>query len=471
MTHQGERLSRPRARARAGVDIRALAFAAHRLGGLTSLAEVTSVGAHLAREVLDAHAVAVCRIEQDSSRPLAIEPSPESLGLGESAWTTLRAADRPALQHLIRDRRTWTAHLAQDPDTAGTAPDLPVGDPIELATLERYGWRSILATPIIVNGTVWGQVLAVRDGDQDRFGVDDAARAEVFAALLAAAIARVDLHEQVRHLVADDPLTGLATRRVADEAVDSALDSGAETCVVMCDVDGLKRVNDDLGHDAGDDLLRSVADVLRRAADALPGTATAARIGGDEFCVVVVGVPRSVVAQVMDQTVTEFALPYGASLSYGIAATTGSSHESSRTLFRRADAAQYHAKRSRAAERSRLNRVTTPAAQVERLISTGISAMLAARSGTITRLCALAAATTETMGGTTWAVLRDTGDGEAAAVARGGTATTSSEPTRAVSVARAPWVLEVEVALAAADDATLVDALQTLVDVAVHGSR
>jgi diguanylate cyclase (GGDEF)-like protein len=76
----------------------------------------------------------------------------------------------------------------------------------------------------------------------------------------------------VRHLVADDPLTGLANRRVADSEAESALESGHETCIVMCDVDGLKRVNDDMGHDAGDDLLRSVADVLSRAADALPGS-------------------------------------------------------------------------------------------------------------------------------------------------------------------------------------------------------
>ncbi|MCB2508734.1 GGDEF domain-containing protein, partial [Listeria monocytogenes] len=75
-----------------------------------------------------------------------------------------------------------------------------------------------------------------------------------------------------------------------------ALASGGETCIVMCDVDGLKRVNDELGHDAGDDLLRAVADVLRRISEALPG-ATAARLGGDEFCVITSGHPLATVLE------------------------------------------------------------------------------------------------------------------------------------------------------------------------------
>src|SRR5690606_27910522 len=106
---------------------------------------------------------------------------------------------------------------------------------------------------------------------------------------------------------------------------------------------------------AGDDLLRAVADVLRRAADAIPG-ATAARIGGDEFCLVTVDQPREVVATAMSTTVAKFPLPHGAAISYGIASTAVMGSVEARHLFRRADQAQYQAKRRRARARAR----TTP---------------------------------------------------------------------------------------------------------------
>jgi diguanylate cyclase (GGDEF)-like protein/PAS domain S-box-containing protein len=82
-----------------------------------------------------------------------------------------------------------------------------------------------------------------------------------------------------------DVLTGLLNRAGLDRAV-AQLASGTEVSVAFCDVDDFKLVNDELGHDAGDALLRAVAQALR---DAVRDDDLVARIGGDEFAVVVTG--------------------------------------------------------------------------------------------------------------------------------------------------------------------------------------
>ncbi len=82
-----------------------------------------------------------------------------------------------------------------------------------------------------------------------------------------------------------DPLTGLSNRLAWDEALVDAqhqVDTGSSVTVLTLDIDGLKKVNDTCGHEAGDDLLRSCADVLReygRHGD------VCVRLGGDEFAI------------------------------------------------------------------------------------------------------------------------------------------------------------------------------------------
>ncbi|KSW30011.1 diguanylate cyclase [Cellulomonas sp. B6] len=451
--------------------VRGLAVAAHRFDACRRVEEVVEATARAAVDVLGADACAVCRITQETSRVLHVEQTGDDQRRDQALRATYRAEDRPALRALLRNRESWVAHAFDAHGRSVRPGDPAAGDRVEVELLREIGAASALTAPVVVNDVVWGQVTVLRDFEAPLFHADDVATAEVLAALAAGAIARVDLEKQMRHMIADDPLTGLANRRTADQAADAALASGRETCVVMCDVDGLKRVNDELGHDAGDDLLRAVADVLRRAADAIPG-ATAARIGGDEFCLVTVDQSREAVATAMATTVAKFPLPHGAAISYGIASTAVMGSVEARHLFRRADQAQYQAKRRRARARARTTPpISDPVQAVERLTASGAVAIGAAAPAVVPRLCAFAAAATETLGGDSWAVReRMSGSPTFTTVARGGSPADAAE-TRTITVERDAWVVEVAVAAAASTGRQVQTALHALVAIAVDGAR
>ncbi|MCR6688681.1 sensor domain-containing diguanylate cyclase [Cellulomonas sp.] len=469
MTRRASADARAGRRAAAALGgVRGFATAAHRFDRCRTLEDVVQAAAALATDILGARSAAVCRIEQDTCTVLAVEPTPTDQRHLWRLRMTYRADERPALRRLIRDRESWLAHAMDITGEPVEAGDEGAGDPIEVATLRDVGAASGLGAPIVVNGIVWGQVFAMRDRALGLFTDDDVARAEVIGALAAGAIARVDLESQIRHLVADDPLTGLANRRVADAEAESALESGEEVCIVMCDVDGLKRVNDRLGHDAGDDLLRTVADVLSRAAERLPGS-TAARLGGDEFCLVVVGHHRSEVAEVMASTTAELPLPHGAAISYGLASTAVTGEVSARHLFRRADIAQYRVKRARARARKSAVPIADPAVTAERVVVSGAAAITAAQPGVVPRLCAMAAATTETLGGSDWAVLMQR-DGDAAAVARGGSPADLDRQQTVTRVTHGTWIVEVGASANAATGQAVTTALHALAAVAVDGA-
>ncbi len=450
--------------------VRGLAVAAHRFDACRRIEEVTEAVAQIAVDALGADACTVHRISQATSRVLHVEPEVNDTRLHQFLSDTYRAEDRPALRALLHNRESWVAHAFDAHGRSVRPGDETAGDRVEVELLREIGAASALTSPIVVNDAVWGQLTVVRHFDSPLFSVDDVATAEVLAALAAGAIARVDLEQQMRHMIADDPLTGLANRRSADRAAEAALASGRETCVVMCDVDGLKRVNDELGHDAGDDLLRAVADVLRRAADAIPG-ATAARIGGDEFCVVTVDQPRELVATTMAATVGRFPLPHGAAISYGVASTAVMGSVEARHLFRRADQAQYQNKRRRARARARTTPpIADPVQAVERLTGGCAVAIGAAAPAVVPRLCACAAAATETLGGDSWSVReRMPGSQSFTTIARGGSPADASE-TRTLTIERAEWVVEITVAAAASTGRHVQTALHALVAIAIDGA-
>jgi diguanylate cyclase (GGDEF)-like protein len=229
----------------------------------------------------------------------------------------------------------------------------PYLDPAEAATLRALGKGYRIEVPAMLKGRNWGTLWAAREASQAPFDRADRDLARALARQLAASVEQAESFAKVARLAYTDSLTDLANRRAVDELLEDALMrhrvSDAPVSLVACDVNGLKRVNDEQGHDAGDAVLVDVASALKVAASANPHC-LAARVGGDEFCVVLDGHGLATAVAVARHICALTAHLGGeAQVSCGVAATDGVlPAETPSALLRLADAAQYRAKRNRA---------------------------------------------------------------------------------------------------------------------------
>ncbi|WP_199548339.1 sensor domain-containing diguanylate cyclase [Streptomyces sp. N35] len=222
-----------------------------------------------------------------------------------------------------------------------------------VAALRRRGRGCCVVAPIVLNGRAWGELYVARPVGTAVFGREDADFATVLAAVIAAGLAQTERLEEARRLAFTDALTGLANRRAVDARLDEAVESyrrdGTVVSLVVCDLNGLKKVNDTHGHATGDRLLERFGSVLSLCGAMLPG-ALAARLGGDEFCLLSVGPSADEVARVADELcVRALDLDLGEGVACGVASTGDpiGPVRSARRLFRLADAAQYRAKAAR----------------------------------------------------------------------------------------------------------------------------
>lgn len=150
--------------------------------------------------------------------------------------------------------------------------------------MERCGYDAVMAVPIRDQGNaVQGLLTAFAASAVDATPAVGELLGEM-AQMASIALEQSRLVERLMHQARYDPLTDLPNRSLLNDRLQQALSEaerkGTAVAVVLLDLDEFKLVNDTLGHSAGDELLREVADRLRRETR---GADTIARLGGDEF--------------------------------------------------------------------------------------------------------------------------------------------------------------------------------------------
>jgi diguanylate cyclase (GGDEF)-like protein/PAS domain S-box-containing protein len=208
--------------------------------------------------------------------------------------------------------------------------------------------------PVETNGTVrdiHGRLIpVVLTGRALPDGVDD--KDDMVLVNIVDASERRRYEERLAHIADHDVLTGLANRRRFDVELQRHLDRcsryGPTGAVLLLDLDNFKRVNDTLGHRAGDDLLVSVAELLL---EGVRRTDLIARLGGDEFAVLLTegdqsaaeSVARSLVDLIRDYTATLDGVRRRVSVSIGVV-TFRAATEHTNDVLALADMTMYDAK-------------------------------------------------------------------------------------------------------------------------------
>jgi len=219
--------------------------------------------------------------------------------------------------------------------------------------VEPYGYRSCWSTPVMSHGGAVLGVFAMYSMTVREPTPSEQSLIDFTVHIAGIAMERKLAADQISFMAKHDNLTGLPNRALLEERLTQAMLYAKRyqrrVSVAFVDLDKFKIINDTLGHNAGDELLKTVA---RRMSECLRATDTVIRLGGDEFVVILSDMPDS--DEVATETLEKIRNAIGASVQIGdqqltVTASMGAAHypkdgETAETLLANADAAMYRAK-------------------------------------------------------------------------------------------------------------------------------
>ena len=217
----------------------------------------------------------------------------------------------------------------------------------------ELGFRSCWSTPVLSHqGAVVG-ILAMHAKEPREPTDAEMALIDVATRIAGIAIERKLAEDRIQFMANHDALTGLPNRALLEDRLSQAILQAQRhdhwVTTLFADIDNFKLVNDGLGHNAGDELLKIVA---KRMSDCLRATDTVARLGGDEFVIILPDQPKN--ADAISQTVRKLQTAISEPIrldgrdvtittSVGVASYPVDSADVD-TLLAAADAAMYRAK-------------------------------------------------------------------------------------------------------------------------------
>ena len=270
----------------------------------------------------------ICEVKQDGSFGYVSPSVKNTLGYEAQELTGKAFMDR-----VHADDK---APVKQVFDQAINKPDELRFDYRYLDAAGNYKWMESLAKPIRVNGAIEMYVLGSRD-----------------------ITVRKKMEEELTFLSLHDSLTGLYNRRFFEEQM-TLFDGGRSNpvSVISCDIDGLKIINDHFGHHHGDEMIVAVSRILQ---EAVRSDDIVARIGGDEFAIIMPRCPANGVDRIyvrikealnnVHLKISDMEVPI--MVSMGRAVRNGR-EVSIRVLFQTADDEMYIEKQSNAGRKQSL---------------------------------------------------------------------------------------------------------------------
>ena len=253
-------------------------------------------------------------------------------------------ADRPNLDNSITGRAVQARELIH------LEPDHPWIGRYQIPGTPADEQEALVVAPLMAADRVLGSLNVWREDESPTFATDEAQLIRRFATLAAIAYANAGQRERLEAQARTDELTGLFNRRHFNERLGAELARAARehgnVGLVLLDIDDFKQINDRHGHQAGDDVLRTFARVVR---DAVRAGDVPCRTGGEEFAVVLPGAHAAEAARCAERLLTavraEVRGPDGAGVtaSAGVAVAPADA-PSLAGLFRAADGRLLEAK-------------------------------------------------------------------------------------------------------------------------------